>query len=42
MPALILYGLRCYQLQKQLGLFTAQGRVIPWIDGRRVRLLSSR
>jgi FkbM family methyltransferase len=31
----------CYQLQKQLGLFPAQGRVIPWIDGLRVHLLSS-
>jgi FkbM family methyltransferase len=30
-----------YQLQKQLGLFPAHGRVIPWIDGLRVRLLSS-
>ena len=28
-------------MQKQLGLFHAQGRVIPWIDGLRVRLLSS-
>jgi FkbM family methyltransferase len=30
-----------YQLQKQLGLFPVQGRVIAWIDGLRVRLLSS-
>lgn len=30
-----------YQLQKQLGLFPARGRVIPWIDGLRVRLSSS-
>ena len=30
-----------YQLQKQLGLFPAQGRVIPWEDGMRVLLLSS-
>lgn len=30
-----------YQLLKQLGLFPAQGRVIPWIDGLRVRLMSS-
>ena len=30
-----------YQLQKQLGLFPKQGRVIPWIDGLRVRLLAS-
>ena len=31
----------CYQLQKQLGLFPAQDRMIPWIDGLRVRLLAS-
>lgn len=30
-----------YQLQKQLGLFPEQGRVIPWIDGLRVRLLTT-
>jgi FkbM family methyltransferase len=30
-----------YQLQKQLGLFPAQGRVIPWEDEMRVLLLSS-
>jgi hypothetical protein len=31
----------CYQLQKQLGLFPAQDRMIPRIDGLRVRLLAS-
>ena len=30
-----------YQLQKQLGLFPAKGRVIPWEEGMRVLLLSS-
>ena len=30
-----------YQLQKQLGLFPAQGRVIPWIDGLQVRLMAN-
>ena len=30
-----------YQLQKRLGLFPKQGRVIPWIDGLQVRLLTS-
>ncbi|MEA5474684.1 FkbM family methyltransferase [Synechococcus sp. CCY9201] len=30
-----------YQLQKQLGLFPSQGRIIPWIDGLRLRLLST-
>ncbi len=30
-----------YQLQKQLGVFPAQGPVIPWVDGKRVRLLGS-
>ena len=30
-----------YQLQKRLGRFPAEGRVIPFVDGLRVRLLSS-
>jgi hypothetical protein len=30
-----------YQLQKLLGLFPAEGRVILWADGLRVHLLSS-
>jgi len=30
-----------YQLQKRLGLFPNQGRLIPWIDGLKVRLLTS-
>jgi hypothetical protein len=30
-----------YQLQKQLRLFPAQGRVAPWVDGLWVRLLTS-
>ncbi len=30
-----------YQLLTQLGLFPTQGRVIPWIDGLQVRLLTS-
>ena len=30
-----------YQLQKQLGLFPAEGREITWVDGLRVRLLVS-
>ena len=40
-------SLRCssgwgrYQLQKRLGLFPKQGRLIPWIDGLQLRLLTS-
>lgn len=30
-----------YQLQKQLDIFPAEGRVIPWVDGLKVHLLRS-
>ena len=30
-----------YQLQKQLRLFPAQGRVVIWVDGLRVQLLTT-
>ncbi|WP_338441295.1 FkbM family methyltransferase [Synechococcus elongatus IITB4] len=30
-----------YQLQKQLKLFPAEGRIIPWVDDLKVQLLSS-
>ena len=35
------YAWESYQLQKRLGLFPRQGRVVPWIDGLQVRLLTS-